>query len=138
MSPGIKSIEVRLLGLLRLPVSFWSLGDETFLYGARSNTHIFYSPISIYDFYALKVRGEDALIHLGDVTPDATIFLRLAATADSAASNGFLSCDTANSRHKGSVKGHENNNSKVSGKSLIKLSLEHSFRNVPFNVLHRF
>ena len=55
--------------------------------------------------YALEVRGEDALIHLGDVTPDATIFLCLTATADSAASNGFLSCDTANSRHKGSVKG---------------------------------
>ena len=103
--PDIKSIEVRLLGLFRLPGSFWSLGDEAFLYGARSNTYIFYSPIFIYDFYALKVWGEDALINLGDVTPDATLFLCLTATADSAASNGFLSCDTANSRHKGSVKG---------------------------------
>ena len=136
--PNITSIEVRLVGLLRLPVSFRSLGDEAFLYGARSNTYIFYSPIFIYDFYALKVRGEDALIHLGDVPPDATIFLCLTATADSAASNRFLSCDAANSRHKGSVKGREHNNSKVSGKSLIKLRLEHSFRNGPFKVLHRF
>ena len=136
--PDIKSIEVRLLGLLRLPVSFRSLGDKPPFNGAGSNAHIFYSPIFIYDFYALEVRGEDALVHLGDVTPDATIFLCLTAAADSAAGNGFLSCDTANSRHKAPLRGREHNNSKVSGKSLIKLSLEHSFRNAPFKVFHRF
>ena len=96
---------IRLLVLLRFPVSSWSFVDKPFFNGTDSNPYVFDRPVFINNFHALKVGGKLTFIHLGDVTSDSPLFLRLTTTANGATDKGFFSGDVANSRHKSSAQG---------------------------------